>query len=47
MKHGVTREEVTEFLDKVQNDPSFSNVRKNEGSKERLEELYVTEKATW
>jgi hypothetical protein len=46
MKHGVTRE-VTEFLDKVQNDPLFSNVRKNEGSKERLEELYVTEKATW
>ena len=45
MKHGVTREEVTEFLDRVQNDPSFWNVRKK-GSKERIAELYVTEKAT-
>ena len=34
-------EEVIEFLEKVLNDPSFSNVRKNEGSKERISELQV------
>jgi hypothetical protein len=39
IKHGVTREEVTEFLTKIQNDPSFSDKRKIEGSKERFEEL--------
>jgi cell division septum initiation protein DivIVA len=47
IKHGVTREEVTEFLDKIQHDPSFSDVRKSEGSKERIEELHVIEKATY
>jgi hypothetical protein len=41
IKHGVTREEVTVFLDKVRNDSSFSNVRKSVGSKERLEQLQV------
>jgi hypothetical protein len=39
IKHGVTREEVTEFLEKVQNDASFSDQRKTEGSNERLKEL--------
>jgi hypothetical protein len=41
IKHGVTREEVALFLDKVRNDSSFSNVRKSVGSKERLEQLQV------
>jgi hypothetical protein len=39
IKHGVTREEVTEFLEKVQNDSSFSDQRKIEGSNERIKEL--------
>jgi hypothetical protein len=39
IKHGVTREEVTDFLNKIQNDPSFADQRKIEGSKERFEEL--------
>jgi hypothetical protein len=38
-KHGVTREEFTHFLNKIQNDPSFADQRKIEGSKERFEEL--------
>ena len=41
IQHGVTREEVTEFLNKVLNDPSFCDIRKNEGSKERIEELQL------
>jgi hypothetical protein len=39
IKHGVTKEEVTDFLNKIQNDPSFADRRKIEGSKERFEEL--------
>ena len=30
--HGVTRDEVIAFLDKIQNDSSFSDTRKSEGS---------------
>jgi hypothetical protein len=41
IRHGVKREEVIEFLEKVLYDPSFSNVRKNEGSRERIAELQV------
>ena len=41
IKHGVTREEVIAFLDKVRNDSSYSNVRENVGSKERLEQLQI------
>ena len=41
IKHGVTGEEVTTFLDKVRNDLSFSNVRKSAGSGERLDNLQV------
>ena len=41
IKHGVTREEVIAFLDKVRNDSLYSNVRENVGSKERLEQLQV------
>jgi ABC-type Mn2+/Zn2+ transport system ATPase subunit len=41
IKHGVTREEVIAFLDKVRNDSSFSNIRKSAGSKERLEQLQI------
>jgi hypothetical protein len=39
IRHGVTKEEVTEFLNKIQNDPSFADQRKIEGSKGRFEEL--------
>jgi hypothetical protein len=38
-KHGVTKEEVAEFLDKVQYDSSFSDLRKREGTNERIMEL--------
>jgi hypothetical protein len=41
IKHGVTRQEVTEFLSKVQNDSSFSNIRENAGSIARIEELQI------
>ncbi len=41
IKHGVTAEEVVAFLDKVQNDSSFSDLRKSEGSEERIKELHI------
>ena len=41
IKHGVTRQEVTEFLSKVQNDFSFSNIRESAGSIARIEELQI------
>ena len=41
IKHGVTREEVITFFDKVRNDSSFSDVRKIVGSGERLDNLQV------
>ena len=37
--HGVTREEVTGFLDKVLSDPSFNDMRAVEGSTERIMDL--------
>ncbi len=43
IKHGVTREEVIAFLDKVLNDPSFSDTRKIAGSTERIMELQQQE----
>jgi hypothetical protein len=39
IKHGVTREEINTFLDKVRSDSSFSNVRKIVGSGERLDQF--------
>jgi hypothetical protein len=41
IKHGVTREEVIAFLDRVQIDSSFSDIRKSEGSGERIKELQI------
>jgi ABC-type Mn2+/Zn2+ transport system ATPase subunit len=41
IKHGVTRDEVIAFLDKIQNDSSFSDIRKSEGSEERIRELKI------
>ena len=41
IKHGVTRDEVIAFLDKIQNDSSFSDIRKKEGSGERIKELQI------
>jgi hypothetical protein len=41
LMHGVTREEVIAFLDKVRSDPSFSSVRKIVGSIERLDQLQI------
>ncbi|MDF2770109.1 MAG: hypothetical protein K0S91_2945, partial [Nitrososphaeraceae archaeon] len=39
IKHGVTNEEVLSLLQKVRNHSSFSSIRENEGSIERLEEV--------
>ena len=39
IQHGVTKEEVSEFLNKVLNDPSFSDIRRVIGSIERIREL--------
>lgn len=41
IKHGVTKEDVIAFLDKVRNDSSFSDIRENEGSIERIGELQI------
>jgi hypothetical protein len=41
IRHGVPREEVIAFLDKVRNDSSFSDIRKSEGSEERIKELQI------
>jgi hypothetical protein len=41
IRHGVTKEEVTNFLNKVQHDSSFSKQRKVEGSIERIKELEI------
>jgi hypothetical protein len=43
IRHGVTREEVTTFLDKVLNDPSFSDARRIAGSIDRIKELQQQE----
>jgi hypothetical protein len=37
IRHGVTREEVLAFLNKVRNDRKFSSTRDKEGSMERLD----------
>ena len=39
IKHGVTREEVTVFLDKLLNDSSFTGMRSVEGGIERIKDL--------
>ena len=39
IKQGATNEQVLTLLQKIRNDPSFSNLRKNDGSMERLNEL--------
>ena len=39
IKHGATIEQVLLLLQKIRNDSSFSNLRKNDGSMERLNEL--------
>ena len=44
IKHGVTGDEVIAFLDKIQNDSSFSDIRKSEGSRERIKELQIEKK---
>jgi hypothetical protein len=41
IKHGVTRQEVTEFLNEVRNDSSFSNIRESVGSIARIQELQI------
>jgi hypothetical protein len=41
IRHGVTREEVIEFLDRIRTDSSYAHIRKSVGSKERLEQLQV------
>ena len=44
IKHGVTRGGVIAFLDKIQNDSSFSDKRKSEGSRERIKDLQIEKK---
>jgi hypothetical protein len=39
IKQGATTEQVLLLLQKIRNDSSFSNLQKNEGSMERLNEL--------
>src|ERR687885_92701 len=39
IKQGATTEQVLLLLQKIRNDPSFSSLRKNDGSMERLNEL--------
>src|SRR5918912_4278782 len=39
IKHGVTTEQVLLLLQKIRYDSSFSNLQKNDGSMERLNEL--------
>ena len=39
IRHGVTREEVLLFLDKVRKDADFSNVRNSLGGVGRLDEI--------
>ena len=41
IKHGVTKQEVIEFLTKVKNHSSFSNIRESAGSIARIEELQI------
>ena len=41
IRHGVTIDEVNTFLDKIRNNSSFSDVRKNAGSGERLDNLQI------
>ena len=48
IKHGVTEEEVLLFLKKVRNHSSFSNLRKIDGSIQRLDEVeqHITQPTT-
>jgi hypothetical protein len=39
IKHGVTSEQVVSFLGKVRHNASYSKVRKNDGSMDRLVEV--------
>lgn len=39
MKHGVTEEQVTMFIQNVRRNSTFAKVRKNEGALVRLEEV--------
>ena len=39
MKHGVEKEQVLSFLEKVRKDSSFSEVRKSDNSLGRLDEI--------
>src|SRR5919108_3599598 len=41
IKHGVIRQEVTAFLDKIRTDPSFSDIRQSVGSIARIDELQI------
>jgi hypothetical protein len=41
IQHGVTREEVAEFLDKIENDSSFSDIRRIADSIERIKDLEI------
>jgi hypothetical protein len=39
IKHGVTLQEVTDLINKIRNDTSYSEVRQNQDAIQRLDEL--------
>ena len=39
IKHGVTAQEVTDLINKIRNDTSYSEVRQNQDAIQRLDEL--------
>jgi hypothetical protein len=39
IKHGVTVQEVTDLINKIRNDTSYSEVRQNQDAIQRLDEL--------
>jgi hypothetical protein len=39
IKHGATDQQVFSILQRIRNDPTFSNLRNNEGCIERLDEI--------
>lgn len=39
IKHGVTSEQVSELMNKIRNDESYSEIRQNQDAIQRLDEL--------
>jgi hypothetical protein len=41
-KHGVTNDDIIAILEKLRSDPSYEEVRSNEGSLDRLKEIELS-----